>query len=69
MKQTLEWFIQRVGNKVYRDAIPSDNIFSKKLGSTPVIIRDELHAQYLFDIQNDFIADGVNLNYRDTREK
>lgn len=62
----LTWFQERVGKKIRRDAIKHDNIFARKLGYKPVVIADKDHAQYLFDIQNDFMADdGLDLNYRD----
>ena len=28
-------------------------------------IRDNYHAYYLFDVQNDFANEGLELNYRD----
>lgn len=62
----LTWFQERVGKKVRRDAIKHDNMFARKLGYNIVEVRDKYHAQYLFDIQNDFMADdGLDLNYRD----
>lgn len=61
----LTWFHERVGKKIRRDLMKHDNMFARKLGYKPVVIRDLDHAQYLFDIQNDLWADnGLDLNYR-----
>ena len=64
----LSWFTDRIGQTIYRDATEGDNIFARKLGYKPVTIADKDHAQYLFDIQNDFQADdGIDLNYREQK--
>ena len=64
----LSWFTDRIGQTIYRDAIDGDNTLTRKLGYNPVKIIDKDHAQYLFDIQNDFKADdGIDLNYRDEK--
>lgn len=62
----LTWFQERVGKKIRRDLMKRENIFARKLGYKPVVIADIDHAKYLFDIQNDLLADnGLDLNYRD----
>ena len=64
--KNIKWFTDRIGQTIYRDAIEVDNMFARKLGYKPVTITDKYHAQYLFDIQNDFKADdGIDLNYRE----
>lgn len=50
----LSWFIERIGKKVYRDKdiCSCDHCQSVKINGVKVLDLD--HAQYLFDIQNEF---------------
>lgn len=63
-----QWFIHRIGQRVFRDAISTDHIIQKMQGVCHVDIKDELHAQYLYDIQLDFKTDSnIDLKYRDEK--
>lgn len=67
--KTKQWFIDRIGKIVIRDAIKGDCKAYLESGASAVFIKDELQAQYLFDVQNDFFIDNnINLNYRDSGE-
>lgn len=52
-RKSKDWFIERIGLRVYRDDNGCDCDVCKKIEKTGLIIHDELHAQYLFDCQND----------------
>lgn len=39
----LTWFQERVGKKIRRNAMKTDNIFARKLGYKPVVIADKDH--------------------------
>lgn len=62
--KTKEDFISAVGLRVFRDnslcLCPScEDVFKNG-----IVVKDEQHAQYLFDIQNEFAAEGIHLNFR-----
>lgn len=63
--KTLKWFENRIGKRIYRD----DNVCGCKtcrdVTQHGIIVNDRDHAEYLFDCQNDYRADGILLNYRD----
>lgn len=61
---TLEDFKANIGKRLYRDnslcLCPScEDVFKNG-----VVVKDEEHAQYLFDIENEFGAEGIHLNFR-----
>jgi len=64
--QSLEWFKNRIGKRIFRDAYKCcstcDEIFEKGL-----IINSQEHAEALYHTQNDFKQDGRIMNYRDIK--
>jgi hypothetical protein len=60
----LLWFKERVGKKVFRNESSCKCIVCTFNFKNGLIISDELHAQYLFDIQNE-----LRLNYFDEPKK
>jgi len=64
--KSLAWFNSRINKRVFRDhhdcCATCDKNYNEGL-----IIHDKQHAQYLFDIQNDFGVEGYELNYRDEK--
>lgn len=54
MTHDLQWFIDRIGKKVYRDTLTCECDTCK---SDSVFIMDRFHANYLYDIQNEM---GIN---------
>lgn len=69
MLKDLQWFLDRVGKRVFRDNV-IDSEYDKKTSELGIIISNELQAQYMFDIQQDFYHEsGINLNYRDEDKK
>jgi hypothetical protein len=67
MKQTLEWFKTRISQTIFRNHYECYCDTCERVVDEGLVIRDEEHAQYLFDIQNDFGAEGIELNYRDEK--
>jgi len=67
--QTLDWFKSRINKKVFRDANnpPCGCNTCNDIEKNGIVITDEDHAQYLFDIQNEFACEGHFLNYRDEK--
>lgn len=62
--QPLQFFIDNIGKRIYRDSDGCDCLGCKDIVENGLIITDETQAGYLFDIQNDFGADDIELNYR-----
>lgn len=63
-KHSIGWFKSRIGQRVYRTESSCECEVCKKVGEVGLIIVDELHAQYLFDCQNE-----LGLYYFDNLEK
>jgi hypothetical protein len=67
----LEWFTSRIGKRIYRNAIVDKKIKKEccptcmKVAREGLIVMDKMHAEYLFDTEADFGADGYVINYRD----
>ena len=63
MIQTGEWFISNIGNTIYRDhhkcCDQCDEIVDNGLQ-----VMDKQHANYLYDVQNDYGREWVHFNYR-----
>lgn len=67
MAQSKQWFIDQIGKTVFRDPSPFYSEYEQEVFENGVEIRSVEQAIYMFDIQNDFAAEGVNLNYRDEK--
>ena len=67
--QTQQWFVERIGKRIFRDKNnpPCGCHTCNEIEKNGMIITDENHAQYLFDIQNEFADGGHYLNYRDNK--
>ena len=62
-----EWFMVRIGKRVYRDASGCKCPSCKNAVESGIEIRDEIHAEYLADTAAEFANDGCILNYRDVK--
>lgn len=62
----LKWFLDRVGQEVFRDnqCACHECIKMERNGE---FISDNDHAQYMYVIQNKFEKIGEDLNYRDKK--
>ena len=65
--KNLKWFTSRVGKRIFRDADDCTCSTCKEIVKKGLVIRDKDHARYMYDIQNDFGAEGSELNYRDEK--
>jgi hypothetical protein len=65
--QDLAWFKKRIGQRIYRDSAECPCHACQDAVKDGLIITDEVHAEYLYDIQNEFANDGYMLNYRDEK--
>lgn len=65
--KTLQWFKNRIGKIVYRDDDGCDCATCVNVVNNGLKIHDENQAQYVFDTQNDWAAEGIMLNYRDEK--
>lgn len=63
-KHELEWFISRVGKRVFRNESSCQCEACRKVGEVGLVINDHLHAQYLYDCQNE-----LDLYYFDKQQK
>lgn len=52
-KHNKQWYQDRIGKRVYRTEASCQCDVCKKIGEVGLVIDDELHAQYLYDCQNE----------------
>jgi hypothetical protein len=57
---SLQWFRDRIGKRIYRDTNNCHCDYCKDIYLNGIVVKNGLHAQYLFDIQND-----IGYNYSD----
>jgi len=69
MTHTLKYFKNRIGKRIYRDDSGCPCHDCKRIVEEGLIIADEDHAEYLYDMQNEFANCGTLLNYRDFKDK
>lgn len=67
MRKNKQWFLDRIGKTIYRDPNNCSCHICKDRNINGVTITDRLHALYLYDIQYDYEAEGLTLNYRDEK--
>ena len=60
-----EWFIERIGQKIYRDKLPACCETCERVESEGLIIGNEQHARLLADLDANLGAEGQFCNYRD----
>lgn len=65
--KTLKWFKDRIGKRIYRNDNECPCDYCKDICVNGLIIKNELHAQYLFDIQNEIGYIYYDNNTTDTR--
>ena len=63
----LKFFLSNIGNRVFRDDDGCDCLSCKHIVENGLVIQDEFHDNYLFNTQNDYHAEGIELNYRLTK--
>ncbi len=62
--KTLKWFKSHIGKRIYRNHVDCCSECSR-ITDYGLIVSDAIHAEYLFDTQNDYAADKIKLNYRE----
>jgi hypothetical protein len=54
MSNDKQWFIDRIGKRVYRDKNTCDCEMCNDVFENGLIIKNETHATYLYHIQNEY---------------
>lgn len=62
MNDHLQFFLDRIGKRVFRDVIDCNCQTCKDIGERGLIIQDENHARYLYMIWQD-----MGIVYRDNK--
>lgn len=65
----LQWFIDRIGKRVYRNKTSCECQPCAEVYANGLIINDELHADYLCDLEGLSNYEGRPLGYFDTIEE
>lgn len=60
----LSFFLSNIGNTIFRDDDGCSCLTCKRVVEHGIKVRDKQHAYYLYDLQNDYHAEGIELNYR-----
>ena len=64
-----QWFIDRIGKRVYRNKTSCDCATCERIYTDGIIISDSTHADYIFDCECIYNAEGNPLKYFDTLEE
>lgn len=67
--QREQWFIERIGKVVYRNATTCACEVCKNVHQSGLFIKDENHALYIAEIELCYTSDGHPLKYFDTKEE
>ena len=62
MKHTLRWFKNHIGKRIYRDAVSCQCQTCTKVTKEGLIVRDDGHAEYLYNVQYE-----LDVDYRDKK--
>lgn len=64
-----KWFLDRIGKRVFRDPNnpPCGCNTCNDIEKNGMIITDQNHAEYMYDIHLEFAQGGYYLNYRDEK--
>lgn len=65
----LSFFQKRIGKRIYRNDNDCPCHTCQEILKEGLIVDNKLHAQYLFDTQNEYADEGIDLNYRDKLHK
>lgn len=66
-KEREQWFLNRIGKRVYRGATSCKCESCKRITGEGLIIYDDDHARYLHEIEAMYNADGHYLKYTDEK--
>lgn len=64
-----QWFLDRIGKRVFRNKTSCECGVCANVSKKGLIISDEMHAEYLFDIEGSYTHDGYPLRYFDSKWK
>jgi len=64
-----QWFLDRIGKTVYRSKTTCDCDSCNTVVDVGLIIVDNFHATYLYDVEGSYQFDGFPLKYFDTKEE
>lgn len=65
MVKDLQWFIDRIGKRVYRNTWTCQCPTCVDVARRWLIIANEMHASYLCDVEGTHAEEWIELNYRD----
>ncbi len=63
------WFRERIGKVVYRNETSCKCEICKDVFLNGLIINDQFHADYLYDCEAEYTAEGSILRYFDSKEE
>jgi len=63
-----QWFIDRVGKRIFRNYHKCCE-HCDKIYADGIVISDITHANYLYDIECEFRSEGINIYYFGTRKE
>ena len=63
----LSFFLERIGKRIYRDHHECCHQCDLNY-KNGLVINDEQHADYLYEVQNEFALEGIDLCYRDAKD-
>lgn len=68
IKLNEQWFKDRIGKRVYRTSNKCKCDNCTTIYEDGLVIDDEIHAEFINDMYNDYNIEGIDLKYFDTIE-
>lgn len=69
MTPRLQWFIDRIGKRVYRTSNGCGCSTCQRILEEGIMIEDEFQAEYMHDMEGCAELDGNTMRYFDTKEE
>lgn len=67
--ERLQWFIDRISKRVFRNPSNCTCDTCNRVVEEGLIINDAFHAEYLYDCEGEFTAEGTPLRYFDSKQE
>ena len=69
MEKREKWFIDRIGKKIFRNKTTCNCGTCKNVYENGLIISDDTHACYIWEMEGHYRKDRIKLKYFDTKKE
>lgn len=69
MEKNFDWFLERIGIRIYPSGYPCQCDSCKKYHENGFVMRDEMEADYIYSERSELAAEGVKVEYFDSKQE